>query len=138
MEVAGVAGKWANDKGVYYLVNKPLPATSISEDNACGWQIVRGQSIMPTPLSNLQDNLSAKGIIILYTASQKGVYLLYSPLIIFYISKMLGEKKIIKKRKEVSARANDANKYIDCLIFVFFKLWLDRDFFFFFFSFFFF
>ena len=37
MEVAGVAGKgWANDKDVYYLVNKPLPATSISEDNACG------------------------------------------------------------------------------------------------------
>ena len=92
---------------------------------------------MPTPLSNLQDNLSAKGIIILYTASQKGVYLLYSPLIIFYISKMLGEKKIIKKRKEVSARANDANKYIDCLIFVLFKLWLDRDFFFLFFFFFF-
>ena len=37
MAVAGVAGKgWANDKGVYYLVNKLLPATSISEDNACG------------------------------------------------------------------------------------------------------
>ena len=33
----------------------------------------------------------------------------------------------MKKRKEVSARANDANKYIDCLIFVLFKLWLDRD-----------
>ena len=94
MAVAGVAEKgWANDKGVYYLVNKPLQATSISEDNACGWEIVRGQSIMPTALSNLQDNVSAKGIIILYTASQKGVYLLYSPLIIFYISKMLGEKK---------------------------------------------
>ena len=92
---------------------------------------------MPTALSNLQDNVSAKGIIILYTASQKGVYLLYSPLIIFYISKMLGEKKIIKKRKEVSARANDANKNIDCLIFVLFKLWLDRDFFFSFFLFFF-
>ena len=44
-------------------------------------------------LSNLQENLSAKGTIILYTASQKGVYLLYNPLIIFYISKMLGEKK---------------------------------------------
>ena len=37
MAVAGVAGKgWAKDKGVYYLVNKPLPATCISEDNACG------------------------------------------------------------------------------------------------------
>ena len=37
MEVAEVAGKgWANDKGVYYLVNKPLLATSISEDYACG------------------------------------------------------------------------------------------------------
>ena len=48
---------------------------------------------MPTALRNLPDNLSAKGIIILYTASLKGVYLLYSPLIIFHISKMLGEKK---------------------------------------------
>ena len=34
MAVAGVAGKgWANDKGVYYLVNKPLPAERLSEDN---------------------------------------------------------------------------------------------------------
>ena len=92
---------------------------------------------MPTALSNLQDNLSAKGIIILYTASQKGVYLLYSPLIIFYISKMLGEKKIIKKRKEVSARANDANKYIDCLILVYSNGGWTGNFFFLFFFFFF-
>ena len=92
---------------------------------------------MPTALSNLQDNLSAKDIIILYTASQKGVYLLYSPLIIFYISKMLGEKKIIKKRKEVSARANDANKYIFLFDFCFIQTVVGPGLFFFFFSFFF-
>ena len=70
-----------------------------------------GQSIMPAALSNLQDNLSAKGISIWYTASQKGVYLLYNFLIIFYISNMLAEKK--KQKQEVSMRTNEANKHID-------------------------
>ena len=53
---------------------------------------------MPTALSNLKDNLSAKGIIILYRASQKGVYLLYSPLI-FFTSLKCWERRNRKKEK---------------------------------------
>ena len=49
-------------------------------------------------------------------ASQKGVYLFYDPLIIFFISNKMGEKE--KLKQEVSELANDANKHMDWLIFL--------------------
>ena len=64
---------------------------------------------------NFEDNLSAKGIILRYTSKSERCLIIYNPLIIFFISKMLGGKE--KQKQEVSARANDANKHIDWLIF---------------------
>ena len=64
---------------------------------------------------NFEDNLSAKGIIFRYTSKPETGYLFYNPLINFFISNMLGEKE--KQKQVVSARANDANKHIDWLIF---------------------
>ena len=62
------------------------------------------------------DNLSAAGFILRYTSRRKGfIYFIILWLIVFYISNMLGEKE--KQKQEVVARANDANKRIDWLIF---------------------
>ena len=76
---------------------------------------------------NFEDNPSAKGIIFRYTSKPETGYLFYNPLINFFISNMLGEKE--KQKQVVSARANDANKHIDWLIFfllLLLKLWLDQ------------
>ena len=64
---------------------------------------------------NFEDYLSAKGIIFRYTSKPETGYLFYNLLINFFISNMLGEKE--KQKQVVSARANDANKHIDWLIF---------------------
>ena len=73
---------------MYNLVNEPLPAASISKDNARGWE---------------KETFKCE-IIILW--------------LIFYISNMLGEKKKKQTNKqEVSAGANDVNKHFDWLIF---------------------
>ena len=68
-------------------------------------------------LWNFEDNLLAKGIIIRYTSKPERFFLFYFIILwlIFYISSMLEIKK--NKEHEVSARANDANKHIDWLIF---------------------
>ena len=70
---------------------------------------------------NFEDNLSAKGIIFRYTSKPETGYLFYNPLINFFISNMFGEKE--KQKQVVSARANDANKHIDWLIFYYYYYW---------------
>ena len=54
------------------LVNKPLPAGGISEDNAHGWEIVRKINTLLGQMWNFEDSLSAKGIILRYTSKSEG------------------------------------------------------------------
>ena len=62
-------------------------------------------------MRNFEDNLSAKGIIIRYTASQKGVYLFHNPLNNFLHLQHVG------RRQKTKTSADDAKKHIDWLIF---------------------
>ena len=50
-------------------MNKPLSVAGLSEDNAQGSK-AKGHGQM----GNFEDNLSAEGIILRYTASRKGVH----------------------------------------------------------------
>ncbi len=69
-------------KGQVYLVNKPLQAAGILEDNAQGWKIVEKWKVgreakLWGQLWNFEDNLSAKGIILQYTSKpERGLFIL--------------------------------------------------------------
>ena len=89
-----------------YLVDKPLPAADISEDNACDGEIVRR--------INICASLSQGHYHLIFQQARKGFIYLLILWLVFYIYNMLGEKE----KQVVSARANDANKLIDWLIFL--------------------
>ena len=54
-----------------YLVNKPLLAAGISEDNARGWEIVRRINNFRGQMWNFEENLLAKGINLRYTSKSE-------------------------------------------------------------------
>ena len=66
-----------NHAVVGYLVNKPLLAAGISEDNARGWEIVRKINNFRGQMWNFEENLLAKGIILRYTSKpERGLFIL--------------------------------------------------------------
>ena len=54
-----------------YLVNRPLLAAGISEDNARGCEIVRKINNFRGQMWNFEENLLAKGIILRYTSKSE-------------------------------------------------------------------
>ena len=60
-----------------YLVNKPLLAAGISEDNIHGWEIIRKINNFRGQMWNFEDNLLAKGIILRCTSKpEKDLFIL--------------------------------------------------------------
>ena len=82
-----------------YLVNKPIQAAGILEDNARGWKIVRKKEQLAEKRS-FEGNCETLRTIFLpralssnIPASQEGVYLFYSPPINFFNARHGGKKE---------------------------------------------
>ena len=88
-----------------YLVDQPLLAADISEDNARGGEIVRK--------INICASLSQGHYHPIFQQARKAFIYFIILWLVFYTYNMFGEKE----KQVVSARANDANKLIDWLIF---------------------
>ena len=107
-----------------YLVNKPFPAASISEDNALGWEIVRKinicprkQSLIPGQMWNAEDNLSANGIIIRYTSKPERVFFFYNPWINFlHVKHAGGERKTKTRGERACAWRKKAHRFVDLFL----------------------